>query len=144
PNPAELLGGGSFEPILQQLCERADIVIVDSPPTMPVTDPVIMATRMDAVILVLQFGATRKVGLKQTIDQLTHARARIVGVVFNQVQMQGHYYYHAYSYGNYGYGQNGDDGHAVGPHRNGKGNHSDLHQKKAITVGSAESRDEEV
>jgi Mrp family chromosome partitioning ATPase len=112
---------------------------------MPVTDPVIMATRMDAVILVLQFGATRKVGLKQTIDQLTHARARVVGVVFNQVQMQGHYYYHAYAYGNYGYGlgngNGSDDAHPVRPHRNGKGKHSDLDHSKAIAAGSRGTSD---
>ena len=50
-----------------------------------------------------------------------------------------------YGYGNYGYGlSNGsDDAHPIRHHRNGKGKHSDLHQKKAITVGSAESHDEE-
>jgi tyrosine-protein kinase Etk/Wzc len=134
PNPAELLGGGAFEPLLQQLTEGAAIVIIDSPPTMPVTDPVIMATRMDAVALVLQFGATRKAGLKQTMDQLTHARARVVGVVFNQVQTQGHYYYHAYPYGDYGYPGSHTNGTAAPPtraHRNGQEPKGDLSSCKS-------------
>jgi capsular exopolysaccharide synthesis family protein len=96
PNPAELLGSAAFDQLLTQLSEHADIVIVDSPPCLPVTDPVIVAARMDGVVLVLQLGATRKAGLKHTVDLLSHARARVVGIVFNQVQSHGtgYYYYH--------------------------------------------------
>src|SRR2546421_11861506 len=81
---------------------------------------------MDAVVLVLQLGATRKAGLKHTVDLLSHARARVVGVVFNQVQSHGTgYYYYQYSpyYGNgngNGNGHHGGNGRVQRNHRNGK------------------------
>jgi polysaccharide biosynthesis transport protein len=105
PNPAELLGSPRFAHLLEQLDGAADIVIVDTPPCVPVTDPVIIAARMDAVVMVLKVGETRKGAVKQTMEQLEQARARVVGIVFNQIQPHGSAYY------SYPYGQNGQNGH---------------------------------
>ena len=54
PNPAELLGSRAFDQILEQLQEQADVLIFDTPPCLPVTDPLIVAARMDGVVLVLR------------------------------------------------------------------------------------------
>jgi len=106
PNPAELLGSRMFDTVLEQLEARADIVIVDSPPCMPVTDPLIVASRVDGVILVLHCGQTRKHAIRHAVEQLNRAHARIVGTVFNRVQANKsgsyyHYYYHYYQDGYY-------------------------------------------
>jgi Mrp family chromosome partitioning ATPase len=80
--------------------QQADILIFDSPPCLPVTDPVILAARMSGVVLVLKIGHTRKGAIKQTVELLSRARARILGTVFNQVEAhrKGYYYYRQYRY----------------------------------------------
>lgn len=105
PNPAELLGTRAFDHVIEQLEERADLVIFDTPPCMPVTDPLIVASRMDGVVLVLHVGKTKKGMIKHVQEMLSRARARVVGVVFNQVEHNkgGYYYYHYYYYYGDGY-----------------------------------------
>lgn len=98
PNPAELLGSRRFEHLLEQLERYADIVVFDSAPCVPVTDPLIIASRMDGVVIVLHVGQTRKAALKQLVEQMGRARARVLGVVFNRMEQgRGGYYYHYYS-----------------------------------------------
>src|SRR5207248_1296663 len=94
PNPAELLGSQALDRVLEQLDERADVLIFDSPPCLPVTDPLVLAARMDGVILVLHAGQTRKAGIKHVIEQLNRARARVIGVVLNRIEAEksGYYY----------------------------------------------------
>jgi capsular exopolysaccharide synthesis family protein len=134
PNPAELLGSDAFLRVLEQLDELADVIVVDSPPCAVVTDPVIVAARMDGVVLVVHVGQTRKTALKQTTELLEHARARVVGVVYNQVQPHGSGYY----YSHYRYYQNGHtNGHQNGhmPHaRNGKAPQPDREEKSVVPV----------
>lgn len=86
PNPAELFGSRNFEYVIEHLESRADIVIFDSSPCIPVTDPMLIAARMDGVLLVLHVGQTRKAAVKQATEMLQRARARIVGLVYNRVQ----------------------------------------------------------
>jgi capsular exopolysaccharide synthesis family protein len=98
PNAAELLGSRAFDMFLEELGEWADVVIVDTPPCLPVTDPVIIAARMEGVVLVVHAGQTRKAAIKQTLELLGRARARILGVLLNQVAPNSSGYYHYYSY----------------------------------------------
>ncbi|MFN3647989.1 MAG: GumC family protein [Armatimonadota bacterium] len=119
PNPAELLGSAAFDSVLERLEAEADIVVVDSPPCMPVTDPLILAGRMDGVLLVLRVGQTRRGAIRHVSDLLHRAHARILGVVYNRISTergssyyyQNYYYYHGDDY----YGDD-DTGHR----RNGK------------------------
>lgn len=106
PNPAELLGSRRFDQVIQELEERCDVVVFDTPPCIPVTDPLIIAGRMDGVVLVLHQGQTKKGAIRHVEEQLARARARIVGVIFNRVQHSkggGYYYYHHYYYYGDGY-----------------------------------------
>jgi capsular exopolysaccharide synthesis family protein len=100
PNPTELLASNAFAHILEQLEARADLVMVDTPPCAPVTDPIIVAARMDAVLLVVNAGHTRKPVLSHALEMLGRARARVIGVVLNRVDgsQKGYYYY---QYGGY-------------------------------------------
>jgi polysaccharide biosynthesis transport protein len=143
PNPAELLGSPTFSRVLEQLEAEADVILFDTPPCMPVTDPVIIAARMDGVLLVLHSGQTRKASIRQSIELLGRARARMVGAIFNQVQAHGrsYYYQHDYSYGQ------GDARERALPrrrHRNGKEPQSELKRTGAMTAGIRVDDEEEV
>ncbi len=118
PNPSELLGSRSFEQVLEQLEARCDVVLIDSPPCLPVTDPLIIARRADGVVLVVQVGRTKKAELRQMERLLTQAHARIIGVVFNRVSNRhgrqryygSYYYYYETGGGSSRNGSNGSGG----------------------------------
>lgn len=95
PNPAELLGSTMMDKIINRLSEMADIVILDSPP-MVVTDPAILSTKVDGVILVVNPGLTKKEAFKAAMTQLKRSEARILGVVVNQIGKKSSHYYEYY------------------------------------------------
>ena len=101
PNPAELLNSSAFLQVQEQLKERADVVILDSPPCLSVADAQVLAANVDGLIYVVQLGSTKKSALKHGHELLRQAHARILGVVYNKVQVGGRnndYYYGYYSY----------------------------------------------
>ena len=83
----------------------------------------IVAARMDGVLLVVRVGETRKGALNQTVEMMEHARARVVGLVYNQVPPRGSGYYY-YSYYSYPYGNNGQQNGHRRNGRNGKRPHA--------------------
>lgn len=95
PNPAELLGTEQMSALLQQLELISDYIIIDSPPLV-VTDPVILATKVDGVLLVIQPGVTRISSVRASIDQLERAQARVLGIALNNITRQNAYYYASY------------------------------------------------
>jgi succinoglycan biosynthesis transport protein ExoP len=143
PNPAELLGSQSFDRIVGELEARADVVVYDTPPCMPVTDPLVVAGRMDGVVLVLHADQTRKAAIRHAVELLTRARARVVGTVFNRVEPnRSGYYYHYYYYYYYGDGYYSDPGNGKGHRRNGKSRRPHLNGGKEMAV-APRGRDEE-
>jgi capsular exopolysaccharide synthesis family protein len=106
PNPSELLGSENFERLLRELEERFDMVVVDSAPCIPVTDPVIIAPRMDAVAIVLRTSSTRRGELRHALGLLERARTRVIGFVLNRATSDrgGYYSYNSYYGGGYGGG----------------------------------------
>ncbi|MGV3721027.1 MAG: polysaccharide biosynthesis tyrosine autokinase [Actinomycetota bacterium] len=99
-NPSELLGGPAFEQLADELTEMADVVVFDSPPCLPVTDPLLIGEQAGAVILVVQSGQTRKEAIRQALGHLSRVNATLLGLVVNKVTRgQGYYGYHTY----YGY-----------------------------------------
>jgi succinoglycan biosynthesis transport protein ExoP len=104
PNPAELLASTNMATLLGQLCDQYDHIVIDTPPTLSVTDAVIMATRADAVILVIRAGQTTKQALRRARDVLTQVNARICGVLLNAVNLNSPDYHYYYEYqGKYGH-----------------------------------------
>jgi polysaccharide biosynthesis transport protein len=136
PNPAELLGSSAFDQIVGQLEAQADIVIFDTPPCIPVTDPLIVASRMDGVILVLHVGQTRKAAVKHAIELLERSRSRIVGIVFNRVSpgKSGYYYHHYYYYGDGYYAEAAQRGQRH--RRNGKSRLADPQEWSTLSASS--------
>ena len=96
PNPSELLGSTREEIIMDQLTRLFDVIIVDMPPVVTVTDAQIVASKADGTILVAREGVSEKAALLKAKQLLEIAHARILGVVYNGVDSAndaGYYYY---------------------------------------------------
>ncbi|RPJ38047.1 MAG: polysaccharide biosynthesis tyrosine autokinase, partial [Chloroflexi bacterium] len=97
PNPAELLGSERMEQILKDLHSLADIVLIDTPPSV-VADAQVLAAKVDAVIMVIQPGKTHAEAARVTLETFKRAGARVVGVVLNRIPRNRNYYYGGYQY----------------------------------------------
>ena len=95
PNPADLLASERMGLILNTATKVTDMVIVDAPPFL-VADASILASRVDAVLLVVRPGNTPLDAAVTSIDQLKRAGANVVGVVFNRIPRSQPYYYGGY------------------------------------------------
>lgn len=102
PNPSELLGSHKMEAVLNQILQVSDMVVIDSPPVMAVTDAAILAPKMDGVVLVIRPGVTKIVHTRQTVEQLRRGGANLLGVVLNDIEhKRSRYYYYYRGYYNY-------------------------------------------
>ena len=79
PNPADLIGSGQFDRILDQVRAEYDIILFDAPPVIAVTDATILGAKVDGVLLVVSSGKTRRDHAERAKEQLEKAHVRIVG-----------------------------------------------------------------
>jgi receptor protein-tyrosine kinase len=86
PNPAELLSSDHFAALLSQASQLFDYVVIDSPPMELVSDPIVIATQADAVLLVLDSQRTRKTALSTAVRSLEAVGANILGTVVNNAK----------------------------------------------------------
>lgn len=102
PNPSELLGSKMMGELLDVLAEEFDLVLIDTPPLLPVTDAAVLAARTDGAIVVVRQGSTSRNHVSMAVGNLTQVDARILGSVLTmaRVPRRGD---DAYGYG-YGYG----------------------------------------
>lgn len=111
PNPSELLASEKMKLILKRLSDEYDIVLLDTPPVLTVTDAAALAPAMDGVVVVVKPGVTRFADLEQTLEQLQRVGGRVLGLVLNEVNPKsrryGYYYSRYYSY--YSYAYKGDE-----------------------------------
>lgn len=113
PNPSETLGSVRMKDFLKDLKERYEYILLDSPPVLAVTDPLVLATLADGVVAVASAGNTRVEALERTQELLNGVGARFLGVVLNNFDLRKAYggllRYKEYSYGYaYSYGSNGN------------------------------------
>jgi polysaccharide biosynthesis transport protein len=104
PNPAELLNSQAMRQLVEGLKERADVVIFDSPPFLATADAQVLAAMADGVLYVVQFGEAKKSAVRHAVDLLNQAHAKVLGVVFNKIDLTSRrddYYYGYYRYYNY-------------------------------------------
>lgn len=99
PNPAELLQSQAMETVLAKARADYDVVLLDAPPLLPVTDGALLATQADGAILVVRQGKTTKDQLGEAYQRLMSVDARVLGSVLNMSPERGA---DSYSYG-YGY-----------------------------------------
>jgi polysaccharide biosynthesis transport protein len=95
PNPSELLGSERMASLLANVDEMYDIVVLDSPPSLPVTDATILAPHTDGVILVVRAGQTQANKALDVVRSLERLEVRLLGVAVNGVERDsdGGYYY---------------------------------------------------
>jgi capsular exopolysaccharide synthesis family protein len=88
PNPSELLSSPLFNDFVVEVASRFDVILIDAPPVLPVTDAAILSTRVDGVILVYQLGRVGRAALKRAKVHLDNVRATIRGIVLNDVKAE--------------------------------------------------------
>jgi exopolysaccharide transport family protein len=104
-NPTDLLGSERMKSLIAAFKESYDLVVLDTPPAGPVSDPIIVSKFSDKIVLVVKWGVTARELVRQTVDQLSGHR-KIAGVAFNfvndrEAQKYGKYaysYYYGYRY----------------------------------------------
>lgn len=83
PDPSELLSSQEFIDLLGALRGRADTVLIDSAPVLPVTDAVVLSARVDAILLLVRMAATTGKQMRRATETLRQVGAPLVGVVVN-------------------------------------------------------------
>lgn len=94
PNPAELLESRRMKQILNEAAQAYDLVLIDSPPVIAVTDASVLAQSVDGVILVLAAGEVERENALRTKEQLKKVGAKILGIVLNKVKVKKHDYFY--------------------------------------------------
>lgn len=105
PNPSELLDSPPFTRLLAELKEVFDIILIDSPPVLPVTDAAVIGSKADGILLIYFAGKAAREALLRAKLQLENVNGRILGVVLNRIQPEGklgYTYYYQYQYKYYG------------------------------------------
>jgi Mrp family chromosome partitioning ATPase len=95
--------------MLTQLAGRFDYVVIDSPPTLPVTDAVVLSSLVDGVILVAGSGLVQRDQLAHALENLESVAGRVLGVVLNRVPSHSPGGYGGYGYGTYSYATPDDE-----------------------------------
>ena len=99
PNPPELLGSRRMAFLMTFLEKKYDIVIADTPPLLPTTDAIVLSSLVDGVLFVCRSGLMNRKMVIKSINQLENAKANVLGIVLNRVNVEkeGYYkYYHKY------------------------------------------------
>ncbi|MDP2939666.1 MAG: polysaccharide biosynthesis tyrosine autokinase [Candidatus Omnitrophota bacterium] len=103
-NPAELLGSKKMLSLIDELKDKFEVVLFDSPPVLSISDSAILAPKMDGVVLVYEMGRTARSALLRAKIQLETIGAKVLGVVLNHIRPEtyldtGYYpYYYHYKY----------------------------------------------
>jgi succinoglycan biosynthesis transport protein ExoP len=105
PNPTDMLHSDRFRKFLDELSERFDRVVIDSPPIAAVTDSAVLSTLVDGTVFVVRAFKTSRQLARQGLRILHDVDARVVGAVLNAVNLSKHEYgyYQYYSYKRDGY-----------------------------------------
>lgn len=107
PNPSELLGSKKMSQLIDSLEQEWDMIILDSPPIVAVTDASMISGEIDAIALVVKAGQTPKTAVDRALDMMSNVKAPLIGAIMNsasQESLGGKYAYY-YSYYNYYYHQ---------------------------------------
>jgi capsular exopolysaccharide synthesis family protein len=97
-NPAHLFSRKDMKMLLARLAETFDLVLLDTPPLTATVDASILATQVDAVLLVIAAGRTKRALSQRVIESLRHLGANVLGVVLNGVPMSQTAYHAHYGY----------------------------------------------
>lgn len=102
PSPAELLSSKAMQSVIAQCSQHFDMVVLDSAPLFPVVDSHALGIQADASLLVVRSASTKGPAVKNALELLTQAQAKVAGIVLNDIDLMDFaqsYYYRHYSYG---------------------------------------------
>jgi capsular exopolysaccharide synthesis family protein len=107
PNPLELLTQSDFTQLIKEGLSKFDRIVIDTAPLLPVSDTLLLASKVQTVVLVVQGRKTSRKAVERSVQLLNKANAPIGGIVLNLLpnrKLGGYYYsyYHGYGYGTYG------------------------------------------
>ena len=104
-NPAELLSSAAMKQLMDELRDNFDVVVIDTPPIIPVTDSAVLAEHIDGIVLVYEVGKVGRDVLKRAKSHFDNVDANIWGIVMNDVKAEAEttlrdtdYYYYHYRY----------------------------------------------
>ena len=108
PNPSELLDSG-FAKWLSVWRKEYDLIVLDGPPILPVTDALIVHPLVDITVLLSRMGLTERSQLQRSCRMLTESSKHFVGVIVNGLRKEDESYYGYYGYRKYSYNYGRDD-----------------------------------
>lgn len=101
PNPSELLGSERMAELLATMRRDYDMIVIDSPPLLPVTDAAVLAAQADGAALVARYGKVTRNQVATSFRSLRAVDARLLGTILNGAPRRGHDGYDVYGYGSY-------------------------------------------
>lgn len=100
PNPSELLGSQKMKEVLDQIKKDYDVIVLDTPPVLAVTDAAVLSRVVDGVIFVVRYGRTTTDMAARAKENLDRVNANIIGTVINDIDSTSYgYTYYYYEYG---------------------------------------------
>ncbi len=98
-NPAEALGSTRMRELIDEMCERYDRIVIDTPPVAIVSDAIVLLPRVQGVVFVTHFRKIRRDAVSRAVKKLREMGAPLIGNVLNNIDLKKHgYYYYPYSY----------------------------------------------
>ena len=110
PNPSELLASQRLKNLLEKMKNEFDIVLIDSPPVIAVTDASILSKVADGLLLVVRAGGTDTRALQRAIELLSRVKCNVIGAALNGVNVSAGYGYDSYYYYYHYHYYYGDEG----------------------------------
>jgi Mrp family chromosome partitioning ATPase len=97
--PSELIASRRMVQFLQEVGKRYDRVVIDCPPVLAFSDPLVLAAMTDGVIYVIKFNKVRREYARKSIQRLQEVGASVCGVLLNNIDFEGRdAYYYSYYY----------------------------------------------
>lgn len=105
PNPSELIGSERMKEFLAEMQKRYDLILIDTPPVIAVTDGQIVSTLVDGMLLIISSGVTQTELAKRSKELILKVGGKVIGLVLNNFDISNTYgsYYKYYRYYNYYY-----------------------------------------
>jgi len=94
PNPSEILSSGAIKKMFDSFKERYDVIILDAPPVLAVTDATIIAQLTDGIIIVIRAGKNSQKEILRTKELLQRAKGTLIGSVLNDIETGSYYGYY--------------------------------------------------
>ncbi len=135
PNPAELLNSRAMRQLHDELKTHAEIVIFDTPPCLATADAQVLASFADGVLYVIHLGQTKRSAVRHAEELLRQAHARVLGVVFNKIDLSANR--SSYYYSQYGYYSSEISSKKNGHHQNGNAQAVVKHNGAELPKGTA-------